>query len=215
MFFRIPRLILVLAILLAAPMAVHAQQPLPADSSGRIGWPVAMTPRQHITVSTFFGATLGATAGAVAGWGAAQMECPPQNREILGCTAASNLPRYGVTLGAGTGAWWAAARAGAEAGCTPPDPRRRARSGAIRGFVVGVAPAADLSRDGRRPTRGLDAGGGRIGAAGGFHRALHGRLPAPALNPRLQLARAIGRTMRRRPRGTVPRGSTIHPEPVT
>ena len=139
MSFRILRPLLILTIVLAA-VPVHAQQPLPADSAGRIGWPVAMTPRQHIAASAFFGGTLGATAGVVAGWGAAQMDCPPENREILGCTRPGNLPQYGVTLGVGTGAWWAAARAGAEAGCDKHDARRRARRGAVRGFIVGAAP---------------------------------------------------------------------------
>lgn len=138
---RVSRLLFAFGFLFATvPAALDAQEPLPADSAGRVGWPVGMTPRQHIAVSTFFGGTLGAAAGVVAGWGAAQMDCPPENREVLGCTRPSDLPRYGVALGTGTGAWWAAARAGAEAGCRPAVARRRARRGAIRGFVVGVAP---------------------------------------------------------------------------
>lgn len=139
MSFRILRPLLILTIVLAAA-PVHAQQPLPADSAGRIGWPVPMTPRQHIALGAFFGGTLGATAGVVAGWGAAQTNCPADQRDILGCTRPSNLPQYGVALGVGTGAWWAAARAGAEAGCDKRDARRRARRGAVRGFIAGAAP---------------------------------------------------------------------------
>lgn len=140
MSFRISRPLFFLAILLAAAPALRAQEPIPRDNNGRLGWPIAMTPRQHIATSTFFGGTLGATAGVVAGWGASQLDCRTADRQVGGCDRRSELPKYGVTLGVGTGAYVSATRAAVEAGCDAGDARRRARRGAVRGFIAGVAP---------------------------------------------------------------------------
>ena len=141
MFFRIFRPFFAVVLLLAAASAaIYAQRPLPADSSGRIGWPIPMTPKQHIAASTVFGATMGMLVGGTAGWATAMGSCPEQDRRLFGCDRPSELPKYAVGLGVGGSAYLSAVSAAMEAGCERRDARRRSRRGAVRGLVVGIVP---------------------------------------------------------------------------
>lgn len=166
---RISLPIILLAVLLPAP--VHAQQPLAAtklappapaavqapgphtaEGAGDID-PWVLTPKQHIAMDAALGGFVGSMGGGLVGVVAAELRCPQGERDLFFCTRPTVLPELGFSLGVGPGAYSSARDAAVIQGCDPADARRRARRGAVRGFVAGLAPLLVFHLAGGRDDR--------------------------------------------------------------